>query len=72
VAVDVAVRSAGAAERRAAGTALEAAGVPVRQLRLVTDPAEVAEPVGLRCDNRAGRLAAPARRGLSTAAGDHR
>lgn len=72
VAVDVAVRSAGAAERRAAGTALEAAGVPVRQLRLVTDPAEVAEPVGLRCDNRAGRLAAPARRRLSTTPGGHR
>lgn len=50
VAVEVRVRSATAHTRRALEAQLAERGVPVRELRLVEDPAELHRPIPLRCD----------------------
>jgi hypothetical protein len=52
VAVEVVVRAADAATRHAVLTALEGQGVPVRDLRLVTDRADLMRPLPLRGDLR--------------------
>lgn len=57
VAVEVVARSQDAATREAIGTALEAQGVPLRELRVVADPSELAHPLPLRCDLREGSMA---------------
>jgi hypothetical protein len=66
VAVEVLGRTSGLAERTAIGASLEARGVPVRELHVVTDPAELTHPLPLRCDLKEGSLAkVPQRRHLS-------
>jgi phenylacetate-CoA ligase len=50
VAVEVRVRSATAETRRALEAQLAERGVPLQELRLVEDPAELHRPVPLRCD----------------------
>jgi phenylacetate-coenzyme A ligase PaaK-like adenylate-forming protein len=52
VAVEVLARQDGAAARRTIGEALEARGVPLRALRVVTERRELERPVPLRCDLR--------------------
>jgi phenylacetate-CoA ligase len=60
VAVEVVARSTGATARAAVGLELEARGVPLRELHLVTDPSELRHPLPLRCDLKEGSLARPA------------
>ena len=57
VAVEVRVRLATPRTRRALEAQLAERGVPVQQLRLVEDPAELHQPVPLRCDLREGTFA---------------
>jgi phenylacetate-coenzyme A ligase PaaK-like adenylate-forming protein len=52
VAVEVVVRQNSAAVRRCVGAALEAHGVPVRELHLVETPTALQRPLPLRCDLR--------------------
>jgi phenylacetate-CoA ligase len=52
VAVEVAVERDEPHIRRAIEQSLEEHGVPVRELRLVTDPSELQRPLPLRCDLR--------------------
>ena len=60
VAVEVRVRSATAHTRRALEAQLAERGVPVQQLRLVEDPAELHRPVPLRCDLQEAAFDRPA------------
>jgi len=57
VAVEVVARSAGARTRSAVGDALEAAGIPLRELHVVEDPSDLRHPLPLRCDLKEGSLA---------------
>ncbi|WP_107263151.1 phenylacetate--CoA ligase family protein [Plantactinospora sp. BB1] len=57
VAVEVVARSDDAATREAIGTALEERGVPLRDLRVITDRADLQHPRPLRCDLREGSMA---------------
>ena len=59
VAVEVVVREAGALARETVAEALAAQGVPVRELRLVTDRGELARPLPLRGDLRESGFASP-------------
>jgi phenylacetate-CoA ligase len=54
VALEVCVRSATTATRRALEAQLDEHGVPVEELHLVEDPAELRRPVPLRCDLEEG------------------
>lgn len=58
VAVEVAVRSGSARTATGVEEALVAAGVPLRDLRLADDPADLERPVPLRSDLREGSLPA--------------
>jgi phenylacetate-CoA ligase len=57
VAVEVVARSTGARARSAVGAALEARGVPLRELHVVADRDELTHPLPLRCDLKEGSLA---------------
>jgi phenylacetate-CoA ligase len=59
VAVEVLVGQDGAAVRRAIGETLEEHGVPLRELRLVTERHELHRPMPLRCDLQEVGFAAP-------------
>lgn len=59
VAVEVAVRSDTPGTRRRLGEQLEAGGVPLAELRLVEDPAQLTAPVPLRCDLREATFTGP-------------
>jgi phenylacetate-CoA ligase len=60
VAVEVRVRSATAQTRRALEAQLAERGVPVQELRLVEDPAELHRPIPLRCDLQEATFDRPA------------
>jgi len=60
VAVEVVVREDTPQARRTIGESLEARGVPVRDLRLVDDPADLRQPFPLRCDLRELSFSVPA------------
>ena len=57
VAVEVVGRSAGAGARVAIGAALEARGVPLRELHVVADRSELTRPFPMRCDLKEGSMA---------------
>jgi phenylacetate-coenzyme A ligase PaaK-like adenylate-forming protein len=61
VAVEVMVRESDATTRRLVAAALEAQGVSLRELRLVTDPAALSRPLPLRGDLREAAFASPRR-----------
>lgn len=65
VSVEAVTGSTDQAVRRAVGAALEGAGVPLRRLRLVTDPTEISDPAPLRCDAAERAAAATAARDRS-------
>jgi hypothetical protein len=61
VGVEVVARQDGAAARQAIAAALEERGVPLRALRVVTEPSALHRPVPLRCDLRETGFSTPAR-----------
>lgn len=63
VGVEVVARQDGAAARRLIAAALEDHGVPLRALRVVTEPSALHQPVPLRCDLRETGFSSPARAG---------
>jgi phenylacetate-coenzyme A ligase PaaK-like adenylate-forming protein len=57
VAVEVVARATGPSVRAAVGDALEAQGIPLRELYVVAERDELRHPLPLRCDLREGSLA---------------
>jgi phenylacetate-coenzyme A ligase PaaK-like adenylate-forming protein len=68
VAVEVAVRDDGPTARRSIERSLGEHGVPIRDLRLVTDPAQLRNPLPMRCDLREASFTIDPRRETSESA----
>jgi acyl-CoA synthetase (AMP-forming)/AMP-acid ligase II len=67
--VEVVARGVGPVARRAIGQSLEAHGVPLRALRLLTHPDQLEHPLPLRCDLREATFGLAARRGREATGG---